>query len=111
LIDLGRAASSTVSAGRAARAGVLLDLSAAGLARIAGDWEAALAAQGVLPTEPNALAALHMAGSEIVPVIVANNRGTAALWAGDLDAAERHLTAAVAVDLGGMAACCAGCGR
>ena len=103
LIDLGRAASSAVSAGRAARAGVLLGLSATGLARIAGDWEAALTAQGFLPTEPTALAALRMAGSEIVPVVVANNRGTAALWAGDLDAAERHLTAAIAVDLGGMA--------
>ena len=103
LIDLGRAASSAVSAGRAARAGVLLGLSATGLARIAGDREAALTAQGVLPTEPTALAALRMAGSEIVPVVVANNRGTAALWAGDLDAAERYLTAATAVDLGGMA--------
>jgi LuxR family maltose regulon positive regulatory protein len=103
LIGLGRTARNAVSASRAARAGVLLDLSAAGLARIAGDWEAAVAAQGLLPAEPKALAALHMAGSEIVPVIVANNHGTAALWAGDLEAAERYLSAATAVDLGGMA--------
>ena len=38
-----------------------------------------------MPVEPAALAALGMAGAEIVPVVVANNRGTAALWAGDLD--------------------------
>ena len=43
LIDLGRTARSAVSPSRAARAGVLLDLSAVGLARIAGDWEAAVA--------------------------------------------------------------------
>jgi LuxR family maltose regulon positive regulatory protein len=103
LIDLGRAARSAVSDIRAARAGVLLELSAAGLARIAGDWASVDAAYGVLPAEPEALAALHMAGSEIVPVTVANNRGTAALWAGDLDTAERHLTAAMAVDLRSMA--------
>jgi len=101
LIDLGRTARSAVSPSRAARAGVLLDLSAVGLARIAGDWAAAVPACELLPAEPTALAALHLAGSEIVPVIVANNRGTAALWAGDLEAAEEYLTAATAADLGG----------
>jgi LuxR family maltose regulon positive regulatory protein len=67
-----------------------------------GDWEAAATACGRLPAEPPALTALRMAGSEIVPVIVANNRGTAALWAGDQEAAESYLTAATAVDLDGM---------
>ena len=56
-----------------------------------------------LPVAADALAALGMAGAEIVPVVVANNRGTAALWAGDLDAAERYLTAAMHADLDGLA--------
>lgn len=102
LIDSGRAAAATVPAGRAARAGVLLDLAASGLARMAGDWEGALAAYGSLPAEPEDLAALGMVGSEMVPVVVANNRGTAALWAGDLVAAEHHLAAALAVGLDGL---------
>ena len=103
LIGLGRVANGAVSASRAARAGVLLDLSASGLARIAGDWEAVLAAYRSVPVEPEALAALRIVGSEIVPVVVANNRGTAALWAGDLELAERYLTEAMEVDLDGLA--------
>ena len=102
LIGLGRAVNGAVSAGRAARAGVLLDLSASGLARSAGDWTAAVEAYRSVPIEPEALAALRMVGSEIVPVVVANNRGTAALWAGDLELAEQHLTAAVEVNLDGL---------
>jgi LuxR family transcriptional regulator, maltose regulon positive regulatory protein len=103
LIGLGRGVNGAVSSGRAARAGVLLDVSESGLARIAGDWETTVAAYRSVPVTPEALAALHMAGAEIVPVIVANNRGTAALWAGDLEAAEQHLSAAVQVDLDGLA--------
>jgi LuxR family transcriptional regulator, maltose regulon positive regulatory protein len=103
LIGLGRAVNGAVSAGRAARAGVLLDLSASGLARIAGDWQAAMAAYRSVPVESEALAALRMVGSEIVPVVVASNRGTAALWAGDLELAEQYFTAAVEVDLDGLA--------
>jgi LuxR family maltose regulon positive regulatory protein len=38
-----------------------------------------------------------MAGAEVIPVVAANSRGTAALWAGDLPAADRHLTAATDV--------------
>jgi LuxR family maltose regulon positive regulatory protein len=102
LIGLGRAVNGAVSSGRAARAGVLLDLSASGLARIAGDWEATVAAYRSVPVEPEALAALRMVGAEIVPVIVANNRGTAELWAGDLEAAEQHLSAAVEIEVDGM---------
>jgi LuxR family maltose regulon positive regulatory protein len=103
LISVGRAAGDAVSARRAARAQVLLDLSASGLARIAGDWEATVTALRSLPVAADALAALGMAGAEIVPVVVANNRGTAALWAGDLDRAERYLTAAMHADLDGLA--------
>ena len=50
-----------------------------------------------------ALVALRMAGVEIVPVVVANNRGTVALWAGDLEGSERSLTAAMHVDLDELA--------
>ncbi len=103
LISVGRAAGGAVSARRAARAQVLLDVSASGLARIAGDSEAAMTALGSLPVAAEALAALGMAGAEIVPVVVANNRGTAALWAADLDGAERYLTAAMHVDMDGLA--------
>jgi LuxR family transcriptional regulator, maltose regulon positive regulatory protein len=102
LIGLGRAVNGAVSAGRTARANVLLDLSASGLARIAGDWEATVAAYRSVPVEPEALAALRMDGSEIVPVVVANNRGTAALWAGELELAEQHLSAAMEVNLDGL---------
>ena len=52
-----------------------------------------------MPVEPAALGALGMAGAEVVPVLAANNRGTAALWAGDLAAADRHLSAATDVNL------------
>ena len=99
LIGLGRAAEGTVSAARAGRARVLLGLSASGAARIAGDWEAAVAVYRSMPVEPAALGALGMAGAEVVPVLAANNRGTAALWAGDLPAADRHLSAATDVNL------------
>jgi LuxR family maltose regulon positive regulatory protein len=98
LIDLGRAAEGTVSAARAGRARVLLGLSASGAARIAGDWEGAVAAYHPMAVEPAVLGALRMAGAEVVPVVAANNRGTAALWAGDLPAADRHLTAAIEID-------------
>ena len=82
---------------------MLLDLSASGLARISRDWDATVTALRSRPVAADALVALGMAGAEIVPVVVANNRGTAALWAGDLDGAERYLTAAMYVDLDGIA--------
>ena len=91
-----------MSARRAARAQVLLDVSASRLARIAGDSEAAMTALRSLPVAADALADLGMAGAEIVPVVVANNRGTAALWAADLDGAERYLTAAMHAELDGL---------
>ena len=48
-----------------------------------------------LPVAADALVALRMAEPEIVPVVAANNRGTAALRAADLEGAERYLTAAM----------------
>jgi LuxR family transcriptional regulator, maltose regulon positive regulatory protein len=77
-------------------------VSASRLARIAGDSEAAMTALRSLPVAADALADLGMAGAEIVPVVVANNRGTAALWAADLDDAERYLTAAMHAELDGL---------
>jgi hypothetical protein len=65
------------SARRAARAQVLLDLSASRLARIVGDWEATVRALRCLPVAADALAGLGMAGAEMVPVVVADNRGAA----------------------------------
>jgi hypothetical protein len=65
------------SARRAAHAQVLLDLSASGLARIVGDWEATVRALRCLPVAADALAGLGMAGAEMVPVVVADNRGAA----------------------------------
>jgi LuxR family transcriptional regulator, maltose regulon positive regulatory protein len=73
----------------------LLGLSASGYARIKGDWDAAVAVYESMPVEPASLAALRMRGAEVVPVVVANNRGTAALWTGDLSAADRYLTQAI----------------
>jgi len=52
-----------------------------------------------VPVEAGALAALDMVGAEMVPVFVNGNLGTAAYWAGDLVAAERHLAAAMNVRL------------
>jgi LuxR family maltose regulon positive regulatory protein len=47
------------------------------------------------PTDPAVVAGLGIAGAEILPVSVHNTLGTAALWAGDLADADRHLRAAV----------------
>lgn len=79
---------------RRRRAEVLRQMSAGGLGRLLGDWTAVQEAYRRVPHESGALATLGMAGAEIVPVVAHNNLGTAALWTDDLDAAERHLSAA-----------------
>jgi LuxR family maltose regulon positive regulatory protein len=84
------------------RAEVLRLMSTGGFGRLVGDWDMVRDAYRQVPLEPDALAALGMAGGEIVPVVVHNNLGTAALWTGDLDAAERHLTAAVEAAVPGV---------
>jgi LuxR family maltose regulon positive regulatory protein len=102
LLDDARAARGGLPARRSGRATVLLDLSAGGLSRLIGDWAAVQASYRRVPLESRALADLGMAGAEIVPVVARNNLGTAALWTGDLDAAERHLTAAAEADVPGI---------
>jgi LuxR family transcriptional regulator, maltose regulon positive regulatory protein len=52
-----------------------------------------------VPVEPWALAELGMAGAEVVPVVVNSNLGTAAYWVGDFSTAERHLAAALDVEM------------
>ncbi|WP_345382058.1 LuxR C-terminal-related transcriptional regulator [Pseudonocardia yuanmonensis] len=87
---------------RRGRAEVLRLMSAGGFGRLVGDWGAVRDAYRQVPLEPGALAALGMAGGELVPVVAHNNLGTAAFWTGDLDAAERHLTAAVEAAVPGV---------
>ncbi|WP_433505436.1 LuxR C-terminal-related transcriptional regulator [Pseudonocardia halophobica] len=87
---------------RRQRAEVLRQMSAGGFGRLTGDWASVQHAYRRVPLEPDTLAALGMAGGEIVPVVAHNNLGTAALWTGDLAAAERHLTAAVDAALPGV---------
>jgi ATP/maltotriose-dependent transcriptional regulator MalT len=56
-----------------------------------------------VPVDPAALAALGMADVELVAVTANNSLGTAAFWAGDHAAADRHLRAAVHQDLPALA--------
>lgn len=84
---------SDLSAPRAARLQVLIDLVVGGRARMVGDLDRQLAVYRRVPLEPSVLAALGLADAQIVPVLVLGNRGTAALWTGDLQAAERDLAA------------------
>jgi len=99
LLDGSAAATGALSGRRAARARVLSDLSAGALTRLTGDWASTVAVFQRVPVEAGALAALDMVGAEMVPVFVNGNLGTAAYWAGDLVAAERHLAAAMNVEL------------
>lgn len=97
-----RSACAALPARRAARAEALVWMSAGGLGRLTGDWTATEAAYRRVPVEPGPLAALGMADGEIVPVVVHNNLGVAAMWSGDPEGAERHLTAAVEADVPGV---------
>jgi len=90
----GRARLRGLSPRRAARARVLLDLTAGAAARVEGDWDEAVALYRSVPLDPVALADLDITGVEIVPVLVENHLGMAALLAEDLQAAERDLGAA-----------------
>ncbi|HEY0815204.1 MAG TPA: LuxR C-terminal-related transcriptional regulator [Pseudonocardia sp.] len=99
LLEHAGAAAGALSERRAARVGVLLDLSAGALARRAGDWESAVAAFQRVPVDGGELAALDIVNADMVPVFVSSNLGAAAYWAGDLATAERHLAAAADVEL------------
>jgi LuxR family maltose regulon positive regulatory protein len=95
LLHAARAGTGRVQGRHAARARLLVNLAASGLARQDGNWQAAAAAQRAVPTDPAVLAGLGIAGAEILPVSVHNTLGIAALWTGDLANAEQHLRAAV----------------
>ena len=99
LVESARAAADKLPPQRASRARTLLDLTAGGLARITGDWEATVAFYQRVPVEPWALAELGMANAQVVPVVVNSNLGTAAYWAGDFSTAERHLAAALDIEI------------
>lgn len=94
LLDAAGTAPDGLPDDRRRRAEVLRQMSAGGLGRLLGDWAAVQEAYRRVPLESGALATLGMAGAEIVPVVAHNNLGTAALWTGDLGAAEHHLSAA-----------------
>ena len=103
LLEAARAGTTRLRGRHAVRARMLVNLPASGLARRDGNWEAAAAAQRAVPTDPGVLAGLGIAGAEILPISVHNTLGTAALWAGDLAEAGRHLRAAVETRLGAPA--------
>jgi LuxR family transcriptional regulator, maltose regulon positive regulatory protein len=86
---------------RAVRLRVVLDLVEIGHARARGDLVAVAAACRRLPDDPAALATLGLAAWDVVPLVVLANAGTAELWTGNLDEAEKHLRAAVDTDQAG----------
>jgi LuxR family maltose regulon positive regulatory protein len=94
LIASARAGARQLPTARAERVEVLLDLITGAHARLAGDFDAAVAAYRRVPDQPAPLATLGFAGAEIVPVIVHSNLGTAELWIGDLTRGARSLGAA-----------------
>jgi LuxR family transcriptional regulator, maltose regulon positive regulatory protein len=99
LVASGRARLRSVSARRGARARILLDLTAGALARARGDWDEVVALHRSVPLDPVTLAGLGLGRAEIVPVLVKNVLGMAALLSADLEAAERDLGAAVSVGI------------
>jgi len=99
LLTAARAATGRVQVRHPARARLLVNLAASGLARLDGNWEAAAAAHRAVPTDPAVVTGLGIAGADILPVSVHNTLGTAALWAGELANADRHLRAAVQTQL------------
>src|SRR3954468_2421031 len=80
---------------RAGRLRLVLNLIEIGHARARGDLVALVAATRRVPEDPRTLAALGLAGWDVIPLLVLSNAGTAELWTGDLTEAEKHLRAAV----------------
>ncbi|MGE0300617.1 LuxR C-terminal-related transcriptional regulator [Pseudonocardia sp.] len=98
LVAIGRAALSGIPEARAARARLLLDLVEGALARARGRWDAVVTLFDAVPVDPVALARLGVSTPELVPMLVDNTLGTAALLRDDLSTAVGHLRAAVAVE-------------
>ena len=80
---------------RADRLRVVLNLIEIGHARARGDFVALVAVSRRVPDDARTLAALGLAGWDVIPLLVLSNAGTAELWTGDLIEAEKHLRAAV----------------
>jgi LuxR family maltose regulon positive regulatory protein len=97
------AAAQAATAGRqgrqAERVRVLADLVTGGSERLGGSWTATAAAHRRVPVDAVTLAGLRISHAELIPVTVHNSLGTAALWAGDLAAADRCLRLATEVRL------------
>jgi LuxR family maltose regulon positive regulatory protein len=93
LIQAASTGARELSTRRSSRLPVVLDLVVGVRARVTGDIDRQFAALRRVPVDPVVLASLGFVGAEIVPVIVRGNRGTAALWTGDLQSAERDLAA------------------
>ena len=83
---------------RAERLRVLLDLLEFGNGRARGDLLAVAAACRRIPQDPSALAALGLTGWDLISLLVLGNGGMVEFWTGDMDAAEKHLRAAVDFD-------------
>ena len=98
LVEAARTGATWLSHTGGQRVAVMLDLVAASLDRLSGDLDAAAAIFQRVPQEPAELARLGLTGTEIFPIVVLGNLGTAELWSGDLQHAGEHLTAAA--DLG-----------
>jgi LuxR family maltose regulon positive regulatory protein len=90
-----------LSGPRAERLRVILRLIEMGHSRLRGDFVGVAAACRQVPENPTVLAALGLAGWDVVPLLVLGNAGTAELWTGDMVEAEKHLQAAVDIDPSG----------
>ena len=98
LLVAARAGLAGLSRARADRLAVVLDLIEGGYARFTGDMAALAAAYRRVPVDPAALAALGLAGWDVVPVLVIGNTGTGEFWTGAADDAEEHLRAVAEMD-------------
>ncbi|HEY2222557.1 LuxR C-terminal-related transcriptional regulator [Actinomycetospora sp.] len=90
-----------LSARRARRVRLLLDLVSVADARIHGDLHGVVVACSRIPHDPSRLVELGMSSWDLVRVLVLSNRGTAELWLGELDAADVHLGAVTAAQPAG----------
>ena len=80
---------------RAGRLRVILLVIALGRARGRGDFPGVARAFQQIPEDPTALAALGLAGWDVLQPLVLANAGTAEFWTGDHVSATKHLKAAL----------------
>jgi LuxR family maltose regulon positive regulatory protein len=103
LLATARAGLDALADARAVRARLLLDLVEGAVARLHGRWDVIVAVYRAVPRDPVLLARLGLVGAELVPVVLDNMLGLAALLDEDLPTARCRLGAALAVDLSGPA--------